>query len=374
MAIKQSSKKTPGVRLAEVTSKRASTMEELLATTGYTPKGLSRGQKVEGTIVEIGPKSVTVDLRYKSEGLIAEREFESARAYIKTLKPGDVLQAMVVAPEGEGGYVLLSLRETADEFVWKTLEEKSKRGEEVEVRVENATRGGLTASVYGIAGFIPTSHLSGDLAQNPQSAQGKTMPVKIIEVDREKNRLVLSEKAVSQSEFLQKQKEMLNTIKKGEKFTGRVVKVVTFGVFVEIIKDEIPVEGLVHLSEISWNKVATPAEALAEGDEVETVVIGKEGEKLALSIKQTQEDPWTGAIGKYHKDDQVTGSVTKVGEFGAFVELEAGVEGLVRAEKIPAEKPLKEGEEVKVFIEDIDNKNHKLSLGLVLTSVPVGYR
>ena len=349
-------------------------MEELLANVGYAPKGLSRGETVVGTVVEIAPKALILDIGAKSEGIVSEREFEAAKAYIKTLKPGDKIEATVVTPEGEGGYTLLSLRETGEEFVWKTLEEKQKNGEELEAKVESATRGGLTVSVLGIAGFIPSSHLGGDLSQNSEGAVGKNITVKVIEIDRVKGRVVASEKAVSEREFLYKQTEVLKNIKAGEKFVGRVTKVMNFGVFVEIVRDEIPVEGLVHVSEIAWTKTADPSELYAEGDEVEVVVIGKENNKLALSIKQMSEDPWTAAIGKYEKDAQVTGKVTKVGDFGAFVELESGVEGLVRSDKIHSERKLSEGDEVKVIIDDIDQKNHKLSLGLVLTSVPVGYR
>ncbi|MBI2590951.1 MAG: S1 RNA-binding domain-containing protein [Candidatus Blackburnbacteria bacterium] len=348
-------------------------MEELLAKTGYTPRGLSRGQEVSGTVISISSKSLVLDIGAKSEGLVLESEFDMAKPFIKTLSPGDKVQAMVVVPEGEGGYTILSLRQNAQDFVWKTLEEKRVSGEEVEVKVEGATRGGLTTSLYGIGGFVPTSHLSGDLVDNLNSAVGKNLQVKIIEADRAKERLVLSEKAVSQKEFLDKQKEVLAGIKTGEKFTGRVTKVVSFGVFVEIVKNDIPVEGLVHLSEIAWNKVVNPVEVLAEGDEVEVVVIGRE-DKLALSIKQTQEDPWVGISAKYHKDDQITGKVAKVGDYGAFIELEAGIQGLLSLAKIPAGRSLAEGEDVKAFIEDIDEKSHKLSLGLVLTSVPVGYR
>lgn len=360
-------------KTSKISPKHASTMEELLAKTGYAPRGLRRGQEVTGTVISISSKSLVLDIGAKSEGLVIESEFDMAKPFIKTLSAGDEIQATVITPEGEGGHVLLSLRQSAQDFVWKTLEEKRESGEEVEVKVEGATRGGLTTSLYGIGGFAPTSHLSGDLADNPQSAVGRNLQVKIIEVDREKQRLVMSEKAVSQKEFLAKQKEVLGGIKPGEKFVGRVTKVINFGVFVEIVKDGTPVEGLVHLSEIAWNKIINPSEVLAEGDEVEVVVIGGDG-KLALSIKQTQGDPWVGVVGKYHKDDQITGTVAKIGDFGAFVELEPGIQGLLSSAKIPTERKLTEGEGVKAFIEDIDEKSHKLSLGLVLTSVPVGYR
>lgn len=349
-------------------------MEELLANVGYTPKGLSAGETVTGTVVEITPKTLVLDIGAKSEGLVIEREFEAARAYIKTLKAGDKVEAIVTTPEAEGGYTLLSLRETGEEFIWKTLEDKQKEGEELEAKVENATRGGLTVTIMGVEGFVPSSHLGGDLSQNPIGAVGKNVTVRVIEIDREKKRVVASEKAVSEREFLQKQAEALGKIKNGEKFVGRVAKIANFGIFVEVVKDEIPVEGLVHLSEIAWGRSAEPTELYVEGDEVEVVVIGKENNKLALSIKQLQEDPWAEAILKYEKDSQVTGKVTKVGDFGVFVELEPGVEGLIRTEKIPPERKFAEGEEVKVIIDEIDEKNKKLSLSPVLTSVPVGYR
>ncbi len=356
------------------TSHGAQTMEELLSNAGYTPKGLTRGETVIGTVVEIGPKALILDIGAKSEGIVSEREFESARAYIKTLKVGDTVTAAVVTPEGEGGYSLLSLREAGDEFVWKALEEKLKTGEETDAKVENATRGGLTVYVMGVEGFIPSSHLGGDLSQSPAGAVGKNISVRVIEIDRSKGRVVASEKAVSEKEFLQKQAELLKSIKAGEKFTGRVTKVMNFGVFVEIVKDGVPVEGLVHLSEIAWGKTSDPSELYAEGDEIEVVVINREKDKLALSIKQLQENPWEANIGKYEKDQQVSGRVTKVGDFGAFIELEPGVEGLIRSDKIHSERKLSEGQEVKVIIDSLDKKNKKLSLVLALTSVPVGYR
>jgi len=353
--------------------KPASSMEELLAVSGHNPKGLLRGGKIEGIVVEVAPRALVLDVGAKAEGLVRDVEFEVAKTYIRTLKPGDKIQATVVVPEGEGGYVLLSLRETAENFIWDWLVEKQKSGEEVEARVESATRGGLSVNVGGVLGFVPTSHLGSGVLDNPSASTGKNILVKVIEADRAKSRLMVSEKAVSEKEFLHQQSQVLAKIRSGEKFVGRVTKVINFGIFVEITKDETPVEGLVHVSEISWQKTGNPAEVFSEGDEVEVIVIGMEGGKLALSIKRLQENPWEAAIGKYEKDQQVAGRVTKTGDFGAFIELEPGVEGLVHSSKM-GEQTLTEGQEINVFIEDIDQKSKKLSLGLVLKAVPVGYR
>ncbi|MBI2267830.1 MAG: S1 RNA-binding domain-containing protein [Candidatus Blackburnbacteria bacterium] len=353
-------------------------MEELLAKSGYTPGGLSRGQRVEGKVIEIATKSLVLDIGLKSEGLVVDHEFEAAKPFIRKLAPGDIVPATVVVPETESGQVLLSVKDAADDYAWAELEEKLKTKEEVDAYVEMANKGGLAVLSYGIPGFIPSSHLGSALLINPAAAQGKTLKVKVIEVDREKGRLVLSEKAVSESELLDQQRETIEKIKEGERFKGRVTKVTNFGAFVKIEKDQINIEGLVHLSEISWQKVPNPQSVLKEDDEVEVAVIGKENtgsDKLALSIKRTTEDPWDKALEKYPVDSKVQGTVTKVGDFGAFVEVEPGIEGLIHAGKFSGgELSLKEGEEVEIFVEEIDPKNHRLSLGLALKTAPVGYK
>lgn len=352
----------------------ARTMEELLAKSGYVTHGLSRGQEVEGTVLAAGSKNLVLDIGAKSEALVTEREFEAAKAYIKTLAAGDKVKAVVLVPEAEAGQSLLSLRAAAEKYIWDSLEEKLQTGEEVEVEVEGATRGGLTAGVYGISGFIPSSHLGGELAENPAAAVGRTLKVKVIECDRPKGRLVLSERAVSEAGLLEDQRLALESVEVGEKFRGRITGLADFGVFVQVEKGGVALEGLVHLSQLAWQKATNPAELFGEGEDVEVVVIGKEGGKLALSIKQTQADPWQQAAEKYKPDTKLAGRVTKVAGVGAFVELEDGIEGLIRASKIPTDQALKEGEEVEVFVEEVDPKNRRLSLGLALKKAPVGYK
>lgn len=356
-------------------------MEELLSRVSHKPLGFAKGQKVTARVVEVGNKSLTVDLGAKSEGLVIEREFDAAKPYIKTLKPGDVIDAHIVVPESESGNPLLSLRETSGEFVWALLEKKIENKETVDIKVDQASRGGVSGLVYGINAFVPTFHLSREIVDNPMSVLDKTLKVRVIEVDRAKNKLVLSEKAVSESGEIDRQNKILAGIKNGDEFTGRVTRVVSFGAFVEVEKDGVPLEGLVHLSEISWQKVISANEALTEGSEVRVVVISTESRNgsfgarhLAFSIKQLTTDPWDGAIGKYKPEQQVRGRVTKVGTHGAFVELEPGVEGLIHASKIPAGTSLKEDDTVDVFIDEIDKGKKKLGLGLVLKSKPVGYK
>lgn len=349
-------------------------MGQLLAQQKIKLQGLVAGQEVEATVVEVGNRVLVLDIGAKSEGLVVEREFDNAAAFIKTLKPRDKVQATVVVPETANGQPLLSVRGSAQAAGWKSLEQAQEFKSEVEVRGQNMTRGGLGVTFDGISGFIPTSQLGASIAANPQVAVGKTLKVKVTEVNREDERAIFSERAVSEAQLLAKQEETLKSIKEGERFKGKVVGLVNFGAFVEIVKDDVPLEGLVHLSEISWQKVADPAKVLKEGQEVEVVALGRDAGRFALSLKRTQEDPWQSQTKSLVRDQQVKGTVTKMGDAGAFIEIAPGVEGLLRFNKIPDGVSLKEGETVNVFIEDIDQKNKKISLRMVLTAKPVGYK
>lgn len=349
-------------------------MGQLLARQTAKLTSLTPGQTLEGHVVEVGNRVLVLDIGAKSEGLVVEREFDAASSFIKALKPGDKVQAAVVVPETNTGQPLLSIRSAAQASGWKALEEALKNKSELEVRVENTTRGGLGVFFDGISGFIPTSQLGSVVSQNPQAVVGKTLKVKVTEINREDERAIFSERAVSEAELIARQEQVLQSIKEGERFMGRVTSVVNFGAFVQIVKDEIPLEGLVHLSEISWGKVTDPSKVLTEGQEAEVVALGQDGGRFALSIKRTEKDPWEEQTKNLTVDQQVRGKVTKMGNAGAFIEIEPGVEGLLRFNKIPDGVSLKEGEDVNVFIEDIDQKNKKLSLRMVLTAKPVGYK
>lgn len=377
--VPQVSKVSKAKSSSQTSGGKAQTMDELLAKTGYQIHGFSQGQKVTGKVLEIGPKVLVLDIGAKSEGLVAEREFDLARHFILGLKVGDTVEAQVVVPE-QKGQMLLSLRDTAENYAWKRLEELLAKGGEVEVKCEGLLKGGLGVGAFSLKGFIPTSHLGTALAKNPALAVGKTFKVKVIELDRVKNRIIFSERAVSEKDAILAQEKALEGIKAGERFRGRVVGLVSFGAFVQVEKDGVPLDGLVHLSELSWQKVSSPSEVVKVGDEVDVVVVGKDNLKtqergrLALSIKQAQEDPWAKVEEKYRQDARVQGTVRRLGDFGAIVELEPGVEGLVHLSKIPAGISLKEGAGVECFIEKVEKKNRKISLGLVLKEKPVGYK
>jgi small subunit ribosomal protein S1 len=359
-------------------SKEPSSMAELLAVYGATAKGFSRGQKIKAKITSISSRSVVLDIGGKSEGLVTEKAFAEARDFIKTLKVGDEVIASVLIPENPEGYVILSLREAASEASWQRLEKAKKENTSVVVFVKGVNPSGVTIDVEGILGFIPNSQLGKEVAKNTQGLIGKYIKAVPLEVDKSFNKVVLSEKEVSEKEDIMAVRQALANIKEGEIYSGEVTTVANFGCFVKIEVGakgkKVEVEGLVHVSEMAWGKVDNPAEVVSEGQKVKVKVVGLKDGKLALSMKQAEKDPWEEAIAKYKPETKVLGKVSKMSDYGAFVELEPGIEGLVHLTKIPPGTRLSEGQEVNVYVEEVDSKARKLSLGLILTTKPVGYK
>lgn len=351
------------------------TMADLLKKAARPVLGFSSGQKIKGKVVSINTKSVVIDIGGKSEGVVTEEAFSEARDFVKTLKVGDEAMVTVIVPETKEGAVLLSLRHAAQGASWNSLEEARNKGAEVVVLGKAVNPSGITALVEGVTGFIPTSQLGAEASKSPQNLVGKYFKVKIIEVDKNSNKVVLSEKEVSEAESIKKSKEAIEKVKEGEVYDGEVTTVSGFGCFVKIeIGKGTSVEGLVHVSEIAWNKIGHPSEVVKEGQKVKVKVIGKRDGRLSLSMKGAEKNPWEMVSEKYKKEDKVKGKVTRMSDFGAFVELEPGVEGLIHITKIPPATKLSEGQEVNCVIEEIDTKKKKLSLGLVLTSKPIGYK
>jgi small subunit ribosomal protein S1 len=364
-------------------------MEELLAQTGYKLKGFKRGEKVSGKVVEVTTKTVYIDIGGKAEAVVSEMEYELARDYFRSLKPGDVVEGVVLISENDAGQVILSLRKAAIDTMWTTLEQSLAEDKEVTARVKDVTKGGLLVDVDGIYGFIPSSQLGKEAEGNPGALSGKSLKVKVIEADRPNNRLVLSERAVSEASEIQEKKLALSAVKMGGEYEAVVVGVVPFGVFAEIIigsegkkskkaeeHEPIKLEGLIHISELSWEKVDDVNKEVKVGDRMQVQVIGMDEEngKLALSAKRLSEDPWGIVEKKYKTDTKHDGVVTKVAPYGVLVRLEKGIEGLIHASKMPAEAGFAEGQKVEVFVESVDLEKRRLSLGVVLTTKPVGYK
>lgn len=396
----------------------ATTMEELLEQTGYTLKGIKRGELLEGTITDISKRMVLVDIGGKTEGLVVDKEYEVAREFISELSVGDTIQVYVLTPENERGQILLSLKKAAADRTWEKFEEAHKTSEVMTVKGIETNRGGVIVRADSVQGFVPSSQFGKQWLGRMEELVDQTFQVRVIEVDREKNRLIFSEKQVSEAEEIKQRAKALKQIKVGESYDGVVSGIMPFGVFVSVDvplemsakpKDQsakVPaspahfaeasgakqlreagkaqdhkspigkVEGLVHISEISWEKVEDPNQHFRLGQNVKIKILGidQESGKLNLSVKRLTPDPWEGIEKKYASGAKVKGKVSRVAPFGAFVTLEAGIEGLLHISKIPAGEEPEVGSTIDIFVEQVDPELRRMSLGMVLKEVPVGYK
>ena len=368
------SKKTP-------VQKEPETMEELLASMGGNLKIFKRGNEVVGKIISINPKQILVDIGGKSYGIVPSREVSAIADLVAQLKPGEDVNATVLIPENESGQVVLSLRKSGVEKRWQVLKRAQDNDEALDVTGIDTVKGGLLIDYAGLRGFIPASQLDPAHADNPSQLKGRKLSVKILEIDAASNRFVVSQKAVTHKDLVESQHKALESVKEGAVLTARVSGIVPFGAFAQVIISEgeeetITLEGLIHISEIAWERVENPGDYIKVGQEVKVKVIGKDDSegKLNLSMKQLTPDPWE-RVGKEFKEEQtVSGKVTRLSHFGVFVQLEPGVEGLIHVSKMPADFSPKVGESIQAAIESLDLDKRKMSLSVVTKEKPIGYR
>ncbi|HUV42429.1 MAG TPA: S1 RNA-binding domain-containing protein [Patescibacteria group bacterium] len=373
---KQTKKSSPKASVKRSSKKQPTTMEELLKQTKHQLHGWKRGDVINGIVVEKTKGILYIDIGGKSEGMVIDREMKAARDFIKELEVGSQVEAVVSQPENDKGQTLLSLKKAAADYLWGRFEEKMKTGGAVRVTGREVNKGGLVVEAKGLQGFIPASQFGSKWEEKIERLINRQIEVKPIEVDRGKNRLIFSEREVSEAALLKAQEEELRKIKIGNTFSGKITGVMPFGFFVKIKPDKIELEGLVHISEISWQRVEDPGEFYKVGDKIKVKVLAvdKTTGKLNLSIKQLKLDPWEAIEKTYPVDARVKSKVVRLAPFGAFVDVEEGIEGLIHISKIPAEKSLKVGDKVDCYIESIDKEGRRMSLGLVLKEKPIGYK
>lgn len=349
-------------------------MEELMAKSAFNIKGFSRGQKVSAKYMGMSDNSAIFDLGSKSEGVISGTYFEDSKDFVRGLKTGETITLTVIEPETKEGVVLLSARAAAADSVWGRFEKMKSEGKEHSAMVKSVSGSGLSVEIEGVSAFVPSSHLGKQASAQGDKLVGRTIKVKIVEVDKSKRRVLASEKSVSEAGAEEEIKKAIKSLKEGEVYDGVVKQLTTFGAFVAVKAGKAEVEGLVHVSELSWEKNIKPEDIVEVGQKVKVKILGPRDGKLSLSIKQAQKDPWENVADKFKVEDKIKGKVTKQSDFGAFVEIAPGIEGLVHVTKIPPATKLERGKEVDVYIEEIDPKAKKISLGLVLTSKPIGYK
>ncbi len=335
-----------------------------------TMKNIKAGKVVKGKVLQVGENDVIVNIGYKSDGIIPRDELSGD----DTLKPSDIvsegeeIEVFVKRIDEKEGMVLLSKKKVDTEKAWKHLKESYETGEPVRVKVSEEVKGGLIAAAEGIKGFVPASHIDIGYVEVLEDFVNRELDMKVIEFNRNKGKVIFSRKVLLEEEKEQKKKEVLNTIKAGDKIEGEVKRITDFGAFVDVGG----IDGLVHISEMSWNRIGHPSEMLKAGEKVEVLVLNiePESERISLSIKQVKPHPWDNIQERYSEGDVVTGKVVRLVDFGAFVELEPGVEGLVHISQIAYEhvdKPgdvLEEGQQVDVKVLDIKPGDRRISLSI----------
>lgn len=362
-----------------------SVMEKLLSSVDM--KFPKINDVVEGTVIEVGSNAIYLDIENFGTGIVLGREIKDGMGAGK-LKQGDKVLATIIDLENEDGYIELSVREASYEKAWEDIESKRDTQEKIKIKVLNANKGGLLVEVNGISGFLPVSQLSSknyprvdDGDKNKiltllKKIVGQEIEVRILDADRESEKLIVSEKA-AQSE---KDKETISNLKVSDVVEGEISGVVDFGAFIKFSRpntekseevSEEKLEGLVHISELAWQLIENPRDIVKVGDKVQAKIIGIDNDKISLSMRALQKDPWSIVTETYNTGDVVKGMVNKINPFGAFVYLNKDIHGLAHISEISEMFPnknideiIKVGQEYDWKILSIEPKEHRMGLAL----------
>jgi small subunit ribosomal protein S1 len=359
-------------------SQNNQSMEVLLENDAFSVELPKSGEIREGTIASVNQSQVLVSIGAKSEGIISGRELEVIDDEVReAFEVGQEIPVFVVSPEDSNGNVVLSYKRAQEQMAWTTVEEQMEDNEIIESKIIGYNKGGLIVDVQGLRGFVPASQISAlrrsqAIGDTPEQRWAKMInepiSVRVIEVDKSRRRLICSERAAS-SESRQSIKErVIEELEEGKVYTGRVTSLADFGAFVNIMG----ADGLVHLSELSWDRIQHPKDVLEVGQEVKVKVINidREKKRIGLSLRALSDDPWRARIEKFSVGELVEGVITRLTKFGAFARLESDIEGLIHISEISEtriEHPkevLKEGEVVALRIIRIDPEQHRIGLSL----------
>ncbi|MCQ7564615.1 30S ribosomal protein S1, partial [Salmonella enterica] len=353
------------------------TMEDILAAEAQEPQSVTRGDIVDGTVVFIGQEGIAVDIGAKVEGVIPLNQLGEEPVTLEQAqemyKPGDAIEAYVVRVDLPNSQIVLSKKRAEQDKGWRVLERMQEADEAFEVEVLEKVRGGLVAQVEGIRAFLPASQVDTRRVNDLDPYVGKPLMVKLIELNRKRNRVIISHRAIMEAEKAKAREATVGQLEPGAVFEGEVVEITDFGVFVNLGG----IDGLVHRSELTYGRFNHPRDVVKVGDKVQVQVIDvDEGrERINLSMKALTQDPWEGATERYHIGQRVKGKVTNLTNFGAFIELEPGLEGLVHVSEMSWTKRvrhpnevMKEGDEVEAVILRIDPRERRISLGIRQTT------
>lgn len=350
----------------------------LLAAHPEALRALHASDIVKGTVLEIAPSSLYVDLGPQGVGIVFGRELLDAADTFRTVRFGDEIEAVVLDPENDQGYIELSLRSASEEKSWARLESRKESGEIFPAQILDANKGGLIIRLEGITGFLPVSQLSaehyprvegGDKQQildRLKQYMGQLFNVRVITADRREGKLIVSEKAAMTTEM----ETALGELKEGANIEGSVSGIVDFGVFVKFQWRAQDLEGLVHISELAWQRVDDSKDYASVGQKVQAVVLAVEGTRISLSMKRLREDPWLTVEQRYKVGDMVEGRVLKLTPYGAFVKLDEDIHGLAHISELSEKDGMRPedvvnvGQNYTLRIITVEPQEHRLGLSL----------
>ncbi len=356
------------------TTKKSDLMNSLIKDRKDLVLALKEGELIDAKVLGREREGIFFDLGHNGIGIVYGAELHQALGTIKKIKAGDLIAAKVVEPENKDGFVELSLSDAGEEMAWKDIQDKKEKGETITVVVKNANKGGLIADVGGIPAFLPASQLAAEhypkvggadpakLVQELRKLVDLTLTVKILDFDPKEEKLIISEKAVQEESL----KKVLEKYHVGDTVKGTITGVVDFGAFMKFDKKDI--EGLIHISELDWQLVASPGDIVKVDEKVEVKIIEIKNGRVSLSLKALKKDPWEDVEKKFKKGEVVKAKVTKFNPYGAFAELDKNIMGLVHISEFGSQKNMEEkltiGKKYYFKIVLIDPKEHKIALSL----------
>ncbi len=334
-----------------------------------TLKKFEEGEILRGLVIKVDSEEVIVDVGYKSEGCIPIAEFDMLPDGIPDVRVGDSIAVYLVRKEDSDGLIVLSKKIADQKLIWNEIDTASREGKSITGKVTRRIKGGLEVNVGNIICFLPASQVELRPIQNFNKYIGKTLEMKVISLDKPRRNIVLSRRALLEEEMEARKRELLLSLEKGQMREGTVKNITQFGAFVDLGG----VDGLLHKTDMSWGRVNHPSEAVSVGDKIEIMIldVDPEEERISLGLKQKTPDPWLSVEEKYPVDSTVSGKITNVVDYGAFVELEEGMEGLVHVSEmswtqrmVHPSKIVKEGDIIEARVLDVNAEKQKISLGL----------
>ncbi len=340
-------------------------LEELLS---GKLKTITRGEVLSGTVLRVDPDWIIIDIGYKSEGIVPAEEFKRPDGTI-SVQPGDKVELLVERTRTPDGLVQLSYRKIQRRKAWEKIERSREQGEPLEAYVLERIKGGFAVDIDGLRAFLPFSQAFLRPPKNPEELVGTTLKVEVVSSNRKRNNIVVSHRNVLEKEIEARKKALLESLEEGQICEGVVKSITDYGVFVDLGG----IDGLLHVSDITWGRIKHPSHYFKVGDKVKVKIIkyDRENQKIALGIKQLTPDPWEQVTQKYPVGSRVQGRVVSLTDFGAFVELEPGVEGLIHVSELSWTKRIKHprdmlsvGDQVEVVVIGVDEENRRISLSL----------